>query len=123
MFSTLLQIVALTAAVLSSTPTIEPIDGGFKVLFQPGAVWSCTTFRMTEPTEPKSGPFPDGYYAPKKCFFIDDEQIGYLVNWQFINKPDGSNYDVDWDVFAEVTYVDHEGNVKDVKSNVVRTHK
>lgn len=99
-------------------PRIEAIQGGelFIVSYKPGAVWSCTVYRMTVATEDPNGAFPDGHYAPRHCWALDEKSSAYTDDWEWIRK-----YDVEWEVWAEVGYpVGNTPEVTYTKTNVIK---
>lgn len=111
----------ILAAVLASTsPTIVPDNTTkpehFTVSFDRGAVSACTVFKsLTETIEEDGQTVP---YAPRHCWFLSPNSTSYVDDWAFITKPDGTPWDSDWDIHAEVSYDDQT-----LKTNVLRAHR
>lgn len=100
-------------------PNVQVEGEQIMVSYRQGAVWSCTIFRMTVPTEDATNPnFPGGYYAPRHCWQLDERSYFYTDDWAFIEK-----YDKDWDVYAEVGYPQKDGSIEYLESNKVRVRR
>ena len=98
----------------------------FVVNFSHGAVWTCTVFRMTVPTEEKSELWPDGHYAPRSCGPLSPTQTSFVeeFNPYIFNPQTGEPYNVDWDVYAFIQYPAPSGDgYVDVETNRVRYHR
>lgn len=102
---------------LSPTVTLEKVDRTgehMRVSFPKGAVYACTTFQEQVVREPDAN-FPDGMYAPKHCWLLDETDTGYDEDWLYIKQ-----YDSDWKVWVEVQY--DNGDLT-VKSNTLTIHR
>ena len=102
-------------------PTITKSQDGehFVVSFdEGGAVHACTVYWMVKITEPIGDPnFPDGHYAPRHCWFLDDDTTSYEDNWDYIPR-----YHTDWEVWSEVGFL-IDGKTVYFKTNVVFQHR
>ena len=115
--SVLLLAVALSLPATAAAPTLAQTGPEeFTATFDAGAVVSCIVFRMTVPTEEPNENFPDGHYAPRKCWILDPTDTTMTEDWTYIPP-----YDVDWEVYASIQYP-QGGDYTFVESNRVAVH-
>jgi len=122
----LIAALALTVAMLyeaylhAAAPVIvQNADSTFTVTFDKGATFACTTFYEETPTEHDPVNFPDGHYAPKKCYFLDaKEDTDFTVDWEYIQPAND-----DWTVSAILTYLDSDEKAHEIETNKLRVHR
>lgn len=102
----LLPVVAITVPEIRPRP-----DETFIISFEPGAVGACTVF-----TQISGEGRP---YEPRSCWWFGDQQIGsYTDDWDLIRREDA-----EWDVYAEIEYVDKSGKSEVVETNHLKVHR
>ena len=115
----------------TDVPTIQVDDAGrnFTISFPPGAIWSCTIFKMVKPMYPEGDSnFPDGRYAPRHCWNLGTELTFYEDDWAYICQPSPDRtsctpYNEDWEVWADVQHEGPDGQPLDpVSTNVLQIH-
>lgn len=113
-------LVIAIASLTAASPTMTIVGEHIQVTFDKGAVGACTVYYNTAVTEVPSENFPDGHYAPRHCWLLDGESdlTGYTDDWAFIEKTNS-----EWDVYAEVGYVNADQTVSYVESNKVRVRR
>lgn len=105
---------ALLLLVLAVLPHLGLTGERFLVTFSPGAVYACTIYTSTTETIMQDGKTVP--YAPRHCWFVDEDATEYDDDWAFI-EPAGSA----WLVQATMYYpVDGGRSVRESVSNVVR---
>ena len=99
-FLSVILLTAIMGSAIFAAPAASIVRVGeeFEVTYTEGAVWACTVFRMIKATEEPSDNFPDGHYAPRKCWDVEGV-TSYRDNWNFIPP-----YNAEWHVYAEVGY-------------------
>ena len=109
----------VSVGALAATPQISTSADHqqFTVSFEKGAIWACTVYQSQRVTDEDRANFPDGKYAPRHCWALDETMTSYPDDWAWILP-----YDVDWHVWAEVGYP-RGGEVVYVKTNVVVVHR
>lgn len=100
----------LVALALSATITTSDKGATFDVKFDRGAVWTCVVYRQVEPTvdptESDKANWPDGHYVPRSCGDLGIHSTSFVEKWNpYIKDPKtGLDYNVEWDVWAEIQY-------------------
>lgn len=105
-----LAAILLTTAI--TVPEIKPLpDETFLVTFERGAVGACTIYtQLSGEGRP---------YEPRSCWWFSNQNIGsYTDDWDGIRRED-----VDWDVYAEIEYLDKAGKAETVETNHLKVHR
>ena len=96
---------ALYAVVSGAAPTIAFTRLGdtehLTIQFAKGAVSTCTIYQEQKVREDMRESFPDGKYAPRHCWGLDDPQMTrYDDDWAWIDRTGEK-----WLVYAEIYYM------------------
>ena len=99
--------------------TCEDMDcEQMEVTFPTGANWACTVYEQQVVLEENRQYFPNGKYAPRHCWALDEDMTSYQENWAHIRKEH-----TNWRVWAEIQYDVGGGQERVMTTNILEVHR